>query len=559
VIQCPKCNQMLDGAARFCPNDGTPLTETSAQNTVPTPSGGRPKSVEIDLPVVVGGRYRLEEKRGGGGMAKVYRAVDVTLEREVAVKLINQKLRKEEEFDVRFHREARIASQLADPHIVVVHDYGIDPQYGPFLVMEYLKGESLRERLHGAGILPYKAGLQLSAQLLLALIHAHDKNIVHRDIKPDNVFLLNQSGVRLHLRVLDFGIARIYRRDDPNRAETLTHPGAVLGTPRYMSPEQLAGQPLDARSDIYSAAVVIHEALTGQLPYLGGKKLRELCPEATVPMQELLDQCLKPSPQERPESALEVYLRLQELGKASGVLLLPPGALEKLAASRLKGAEDPRPPEPATTQALAPRPGSLPKGPLRLLAALAIGMALMGAVILIRMLFWPPAPSVAPGPESLLGVKIGDPEQDVVDNLNKEDSLVHMGLIKNPWDKGPAPDYLGRVLTPELLNVSADDLQRLDVRRTKDDRLCVVFLDEKVLAVVVQRPHPGETGRGVGVSSLEPLVTARYGDRFKQEEAPAGPRAPETLIRTYKTLGVGFEIQDGKVTGVTLFPVPPEQ
>src|SRR5262249_40055670 len=164
-------------------------------------------------------------------------------------------------------------SQLADPHIVVVHDFGLDPQLGPFLVMEFLHGESLRERLHREGPMPLKQGLQLSAQLMLALIHAHDKGIVHRDIKPDNVFLLNQTGVRLHLRVLDFGIARIYRRDEPEHAATLTRPGSVVGTPRYMSPEQLAGQPLDARSDLYSAAMVIHEALSGHLPYVSGKRL----------------------------------------------------------------------------------------------------------------------------------------------------------------------------------------------------------------------------------------------------------------------------------------------
>src|SRR5204862_1328370 len=123
--------------------------------------------------------------------------------------------------------------------------------------MEYLQGQSLRERLSNDGKLPLKAALQLAGQVFLALIHAHDKDIIHRDIKPDNIFLLNQSGVRLHLRVLDFGIARIYRRDDPEQHETLTRPGAVLGTPRYMSPEQLAGHALDARSDLYSAALVI--------------------------------------------------------------------------------------------------------------------------------------------------------------------------------------------------------------------------------------------------------------------------------------------------------------
>jgi serine/threonine-protein kinase len=333
--RCPTCHSELDDGVRFCPHDGTPLTETAQAVAARTPTGAnkRPKSQELQLPVVVGTRYRLTEFRGGGGMAKVYKAIDVTLEREVAVKLINPELRAEPEFDARFQREARIASQLHNPHIVVVHDFGLDATLGPFLVMEYLQGQSLRERM-APGPLPLKAVLQLSGQLVLALIHAHDKGIVHRDIKPDNIFLLNVSGVRLHVRVLDFGIARIYRADDAAQHATLTTPGAVLGTPRYMSPEQLAGNPVDARSDIYSTAVVIHEALTGHVPYVSGKKLTDYCPDASPQLQDLLDQCLKPNPNERPASAIEVYLRLQELGKASGILLLPPGAMDKLVASR---------------------------------------------------------------------------------------------------------------------------------------------------------------------------------------------------------------------------------
>ena len=121
----------------------------------------RTASTDLQLPVLVGGRYQLLELRGGGGMAKVYRATDTNLEREVAVKLINPELRVESEFDMRFQREARIASQLHDPHIVTVHDFGIDPTCGPFLVMEYLQGQSLRERLVSDGALPLKAGLQL--------------------------------------------------------------------------------------------------------------------------------------------------------------------------------------------------------------------------------------------------------------------------------------------------------------------------------------------------------------------------------------------------------------
>ena len=140
--QCPTCGKQLDDSVRFCPDDGTPVSETAADSGTRTPPGQRPRQ-ELALPVVVGGRYRLEEARGGGGMARVYRGVDLTLEREVAVKLINPELRAEPEFDARFQREARIASQLADPHIVVVHDFGLDKGHGPYLVMEYLQGLSL--------------------------------------------------------------------------------------------------------------------------------------------------------------------------------------------------------------------------------------------------------------------------------------------------------------------------------------------------------------------------------------------------------------------------------
>src|SRR5207249_2441906 len=200
--------------------------------------------------------------------------------------------------------------------------------------------------------------------------------IVHRDIKPDNLFVLNQSGVRLLVRVLDFGIARIFKRDDPSRAETITHAGAVLGTPRYMSPEQLAGQPVDARSDLYSAGLVIFEGLTGQIPYPGGKRLCELCPEATPALQDLVEQCLRPDAAQRPPTAVEVYLRLQELGKASGILLLPPGAMDKLVAARKAN-------EPTVAYNTAKKPGGKSR---RLLIGVAVLVALLGLVAVILWL-----------------------------------------------------------------------------------------------------------------------------------------------------------------------------
>jgi tRNA A-37 threonylcarbamoyl transferase component Bud32 len=570
VIQCPTCKQILEPGIRFCPNDGTPVTETAAVSTVPTPTGQGPKSRQIELPTVVGGRFKLVEYRGGGGMAKVYRGTDQTLQREVAVKLINPELRVDPEFDARFEREARIASQLADPHIVVVHDFGLDDTHGPFLVMEYLHGQSLRERLQAEGPMPLKAGLQLGAQLLLALIHAHAKNIVHRDIKPDNVFLLNQSGVRLHVRVLDFGIARIFRRDNPSDPETITNPGAVLGTPRYMSPEQLAGQPVDARSDIYSAAVVLHEALTGHLPYVSGKKLCELCPEATQPLQDLLDHCLKPNPAERPPSAVEVYLRLQDLGKASGILLLPPGAMDKLISAR--HASDP------TVAYVPPEHERKRKMRRRLLA----GGALLGVLVAVGLIaahFLPsPAPPLPPQ-ETLLGIKVGDLREEVWGRLKLE-----AGDRGNPWDGEEPPQFLGHVLKPADLQLPLEELARLEFRLTGDRMVCVLLHEGKVRALVA-RQTGAATGRqvkvGDPVQSLyqkyegeQPTdlrridVTAmrtgprRFGDIalppgvFATSPGGSKPKPkPKTLeVHRYDTLGLAFEIDGPHITGVTLYP-----
>jgi hypothetical protein len=542
------CKQVLAHGVRFCPHDGTPLTETSARDASNTATGQRPISREIALPVVVGGRYRLVAVRGGGGMAKVYKGVDLTLGRDVAVKLINPELRSEREFDSRFQREARIASQLADPHIVVVHDFGLDAEHGPFLVMEYLQGQSLREHLSSEGPLPLKAGLQLAGQLLLALIHAHQKNVVHRDIKPDNIFLLNQSGVRLHIRVLDFGIARIFRSDVPADAETLTSPGAVLGTPRYMSPEQLAGQAVGVRSDLYSAAMVIHESLSGQLPYISGKSLCELSPEATPELQNLLDRCLRPNPNERPATALEVYLHLQDLGKASGVVLLPPGALDQLiAARRAEAATVKTPPQlpPATVVLRRSRKNLL------LLGSLALLMGLLVLGVLVTALGG--GSGSPPAAESLLGIKVGGPFAATVDSLGLTRGPAH------PWGAGGTrPASLGQVLEAADLGVPDENLPQVEVRWSQDETVAVAGLDEEVLAVVVRKGHRGSTGRGVSIG-------APVGQLFKVYDEDATPRtnarplSPEEggghgEARHYDSLGVAFFVHKGRVESITLYP-----
>jgi tRNA A-37 threonylcarbamoyl transferase component Bud32 len=549
MVQCPICKKLLPAGSRFCPNDGTPLTETAALSGVPTPSATFPSFSDIELPTIVGGRYRLVAVRGGGGMARVYQAVDQTLEREVAVKLISPQLRSDPEFDARFQREARIASKLQDPHIVVVHDFGIDPAHGPYLVMEYLQGQSLREHLQTKGPLPYKATLQLAGQLLLALIHAHGQGIIHRDIKPDNIFLVNISGVRLHVRVLDFGIARIMNRDAGNAQ--LTSPGAVLGTPRYMSPEQLAGAPLDARSDLYSAALVIYEALTGQLPHTRSKNLAELCPEVPPQFQALISQCLEADPDKRPSSALEAFLQLQEMGKASGVLLLPAGAMERLAEAR-RQAQGLRASGDTNTTLPHVSPGA--RRWRRLLLGLVAAVVVAGLLMLVKYLFFTTGPAGETGPESLLGIKIGDEQQGVVDRLK-----LTRGGVLDPFATPRKPAYLGHALRVEDLSLEPGAQARLDVRRTAEEDICVLFVDGKVRAVVLRKPASGSTSRGFRLGGLVGELYDRYPEESEAQDVKLLPEEdPEkrrhVLVHRYDRQGIAFEIYGSKVAAITLYP-----
>jgi serine/threonine-protein kinase len=546
VPQYPSCGKQLDADARFCPDDGTPVTPTSAGNGAPTASPSAP--AKLILPAILCGRYRLESLLGGGGMAKVYRAVDQTLEREIAVKVMNAELRQDPDFDARFQREARIASQLNCPYIVVVHDFGLDADQGPYLVMEYLRGQTLRDRMRTAGPLPVPTALQVAAQVLLALIHAHEKGIVHRDIKPDNVFILNQSGVGMQIRVLDFGIARMVHSSHVDRAATLTHPGAILGTPRYMSPEQLAGQQIDARSDLYSAALVVFETLTGTLPFSCEKKLIELCPEIPPAIQDLLNSCLQPNLADRPPSVVHAYRRLREICSARGITLYGPDAAEPLPE---------RPGSEAPTIILPSRRAKLRR---RLLlgigAAALLGLALAGVAKLILS----SSTGGASSGETLLGLAIGDSRDDVVAKFGKPDRH----FSGDPWkDKG---DFLGFVLQPEDL-AGAAGWEGFETLTWHHDELCVVFRDNVVTALVVHQVARAHNGRGLRLGDTETKIENLYNPEKPAIDTADSPAASRRIlgksanwikIYRYNKLGMGFEIRDEKVVSMTLFPPQPE-
>jgi eukaryotic-like serine/threonine-protein kinase len=323
------------------------------------------------------GRYEILSVLGAGGMAEVYQARDGQLGRNVAIKVVNESLAESPELLRRFEQEARIAGSLNHPHIVAVYDVGTH-EGAPYVVTELLEGESLRRRLD-RGRIPLATALDWGAQLAQGLAAAHRRGVVHRDVKPDNVFVTPGGQVKL----LDFGIAKLVEEVragprgllDPTLTPKgeVTRTGSVVGTPGYMSPEQVRGEPLDARSDIFSLGAVLHEMLSGQRAFPGAGVvesgyaiLNDDPPSlpASVPpsVGQVVQRCLEKEPERRFQTATDLGFALEVLR------------------------------HPTATAAPLPRRGAK----LVLLGAAMVGLMLgLGVVTWLRAR---PAASVAPGP-----------------------------------------------------------------------------------------------------------------------------------------------------------------
>src|SRR6202035_4685006 len=235
------------------------------------------------LGTTLNGRYRLEARIGAGGMSTVYRALDVTLQRQVAIKLMNREVASDSDQLERFRREARAVAQLSHPHIVGVIDAGED-ESRPYIVFEYVEGETLKDRIRRLGRLPIAEAVASAIEIARALGAAHARHIVHRDVKPQNV-LIDEEG---SAKVTDFGIARTLEEDG------LTADGRVLGTTDYVSPEQALGRHVSGQSDLYSLGVVLYEMLTGEVPFTGENQVavammhvREELPDVQVKRPEI--------------------------------------------------------------------------------------------------------------------------------------------------------------------------------------------------------------------------------------------------------------------------------
>ena len=260
------------------------------------------------------GRYQIDAIIGEGAMARVFKAYDPKIDRTLAIKLLKTHLLTDEEYRVRFFREAKGAGILSHPNIVTVFDVGEEDNH-PFLAMEWVEGTTLADILKQGRKFTPKEVVEIGIQLARALDYAHKKGIVHRDVKPGNIMLVKES---LTVKVADFGICRINEADTQRQGQQ-TQMGDVLGTPHYMSPEQVLGEKVDSRSDLFSAGVVLYQLLTGALPFDGDSlisvafkitksdppSIDKLRPDLPLSLRRVIDRALKKQPDKRYQTGEE--------------------------------------------------------------------------------------------------------------------------------------------------------------------------------------------------------------------------------------------------------------
>ncbi|MFW6051097.1 MAG: serine/threonine-protein kinase [Myxococcota bacterium] len=249
---CPSCGSRFSSEdAAFCPHDGAATRELPEQAPPEDPLLGR----------VIDGRYQVRARIGEGGMGIVYMAEHTVLGKKLALKVLRGDMARDADVVQRFIQEARTASSIGHPNIVDISDFGRLPDGAVYFAMEHLDGDPLARFIARGGSVPMHEAISIIEQIASALGAAHARGVVHRDMKPDNVFVLRRGGGPV-VKVLDFGIAKV-----GGAGAKLTRTGVVFGTPHYMSPEQAAGQAVDGRTDVYALGVIMYEMFTGKVPF----------------------------------------------------------------------------------------------------------------------------------------------------------------------------------------------------------------------------------------------------------------------------------------------------
>lgn len=377
---CPVCSTEYADDVRFCPNDGQTLRSSGPAEDL--------------VGQVIADRYHVVKKLGEGGMGQVYLAEHVKMGRRSAIKVMNPSMVHDPDAVARFNREAANASRITHPNVCAIYDFGETPEGLIYLAMEFVEGEPLTDLLAREQTLPLARAASIFLQVADALQAAHDLSIVHRDLKPDNIMLTRARDGSDIVKVVDFGIAKAVGGDD---SQKVTKTGLVVGTPEFMSPEQLSGDPLDGRSDVYSLALVLFKMVTGKLPFEGTTvqdtmvkrltddpaSLADTRPDLRFPpgLQACLDSALARRPVDRYQSAAKfaddvaAVLGAPRGGRALPPILPPTRPDAEAQTERLR-----RPTPIAFPAAPAKRPLRLPivAGVLVVLGAAGAALALRG-------------------------------------------------------------------------------------------------------------------------------------------------------------------------------------
>lgn len=455
---------------------------------------------------IMGNRYELLKQLGGGGMAIVYMGRDTLLNRLVTVKMLRPEFTSDEDFIQRFRREAQAVASLSHPNIVSIYDVGLEDKVH-YLVMEYVEGDNLKNQIRELGVVPVDRAVEIARQISEALQHAHENNIVHRDIKPQNI-LITRGG---RAKLTDFGIAR------EATTATLTQTDTIVGSVHYLSPEQARGDTADARSDIYSLGIVLYEMVTGVLPFRGEtpigvalKHIQEspaqpssLNPSVSSGLERVINRAMNKNPMDRYQSAKDMAADLERL---SGLRAVEPRQEVDEFATRVI-------PTVRSSQDSRPDVDSKKAGRQRRPLILWAGLVLLVLIIVGAGAFW----YYVNVPEVSIADVVGETEADAREILQGQGikniqvvrnahPTVMQGLIisQDPEpntkikvtrtvtlsvSQGPelreVPDVVGLTLNDARIKINKNELNVIDPvqERTSNDYPADVVLD--------QDPKPG--------------------------------------------------------------------
>jgi serine/threonine-protein kinase len=346
MLQCPRCSRHFPDDVHVCPDDFTPLqADATIADQLIDPLIGR----------VFDGKYRLEERLGGGGMGTVYRATHLLIERQVAVKVLSQRFIGDETAQQRFRREARASGRMHHPNAVTVNDFGATEDGWLYIVMELLEGQTLRDLLAREAPLDPARAVSFMLQICAAVGAGHDSGLIHRDLKPANIFIEQRPNLAAVVKVLDFGVAKFMVEEQDDDYNTLTQVGAIIGTPRYMSPEQCTGAAaLTPASDVYSLGIILYEMLTGVVPFSAETPLavalkqvseapRRPSEVTSVPpeLEQVVLHALVKEPRNRPSDAHVLQRELHAVASSLGFEHFDSTLAPSLAELRNAGTESP--------------------------------------------------------------------------------------------------------------------------------------------------------------------------------------------------------------------------